>query len=287
MKAILMREFRSFYTSLIGYIFSAFIILFAGIYTSSLCLKGMSANFEYVLGNMSFIYLIAVPILTMRSIAEERRQKTDKLLYSLPVSMTGVVMGKYFALLAALFIPTAVVGLYPLILKPFGDINLLASYGALFGFFLLGASLIAIGLFISSLTESQIVAVTGCFALILLNYFIGALASYFSYSQNANFITVTVIIIGIAALIWLFTKNSVLAVLFGAVFEVILSVIKIVNGDLLYGLMPKIMDKISLFERFYNFPNGVFDITAVVYFIAVSALFLFFTVQVMEKRRWN
>ena len=96
MKAIYKRELKAYFNNILGYIFCAFILLFIGIYTMAINLNGASANFEYAIGNMGFIYLIAVPIITMRAIAEERKQKTDQLLYSLPISMSEVVLGKFF-----------------------------------------------------------------------------------------------------------------------------------------------------------------------------------------------
>ena len=223
----------------------------------------------------------------MRVVAEERRHKTDQLLYSLPITMTEVVFGKYLAMLAVLFIPLAIISVYPLILSLFGNVNFFASYGSLLAFFMLGASLIAMGMFISSLTDNQVVAVIGSFILVLLNYYIGTLAGYVSYSANATFIAFVIVIAAVAFLIYYLTKNSLLAVIIAAIAEIALIAVKLVNPDSLYGLFPKIMDKISVFERFYTFPNGVFDITALVYYIVVIAAFLFFTVQSMEKRRWS
>lgn len=287
MTAIFKRELKSYFNNILGYIFCAFILLFAGIYTMVINLKSGSANFEFVLGNMAFIFLIAVPILTMRVVAEERRHKTDQLLYSLPITMTEVVFGKYLAMLAVLFIPLAIISVYPLILSLFGNVNFFASYGSLLAFFMLGASLIAMGMFISSLTDNQVVAVIGSFILVLLNYYIGTLAGYVSYSANATFIAFVIVIAAVAFLIYYLTKNSLLAVIIAAIAEIALIAVKLVNPDSLYGLFPKIMDKISVFERFYTFPNGVFDITSLVYYIVVIAAFLFFTVQSMEKRRWS
>ena len=158
MTAVLRHELSSYFTNVTGYVFGAFLLLFAGIYTMVINLQSASPYFEYVLMNMDFIFLIIVPILTMRVIAEERRQKTDQLLYSLPLTMTQVALGKYLAMLVIFLIPVAVIGVYPLVLTAFGAVYLPAAYGALTGFFFLGASLIAIGMFISSLTESQAVA---------------------------------------------------------------------------------------------------------------------------------
>ena len=287
MTAIFKREFKSYFNNILGYIFCAFILLFAGIYTMVINLKSGAANFEYVLGNMAFIFLIAVPILTMRVVAEERRQRTDQLLYSLPITTTQIVFGKYLAMLSVLFIPLAIMGIYPLILSAYGSMNFIASYGTLTAFFMLGASLIAMGLFISSLTDNQVVAVIGCFILVLLNYYIGTLASYVSYSANATFIAFVLIIAAVSFAIYYLTKNSLIALIIATISEISLIGVKLLNPELLYGLFPRIMDKISVFERFYTFANGVFDITSIVYYIVVISAFLFFTVQSMEKRRWS
>ena len=107
--------------------FGAFLLLFAGIYTMVINLQSASPYFEYVLMNMDFIFLIIVPILTMRVIAEERRQKTDQLLYSLPLTMTQVALGKYLAMLVIFLIPVAVIGVYPLVLTAFGAVYLPAA----------------------------------------------------------------------------------------------------------------------------------------------------------------
>ena len=118
MKAVFRHELSSYFTGMTGYVFGAFLLLFAGIYTMAVNLNAGLSNFEYVLSNLSFIFLIIVPILTMRVIAEERRQRTDQLLYSLPLSMTGVALGKYAALLVVFLVPTGIICLYPWSCRP-------------------------------------------------------------------------------------------------------------------------------------------------------------------------
>ena len=162
MKAVFRRELSSYFTGLSGCVFGAFLLLFAGIYTMAYNIRAAVSNFEYVLSSMSFIFLVIVPILTMRVFAEEKRQKTDQLLYSLPLTMTEVVMGKYLAMLVMFLIPLCIIGIYPAVLSHFGKVNLAAAYGALVGFFFLGAALLAVGAFISSVTDSQGVAAVLC-----------------------------------------------------------------------------------------------------------------------------
>ena len=150
--------------------FAAVLLPFAGIYTMAICLQSGYSNFEYVLGNIGFIFLSIVPILTMRTFAEEKKQKTDQLLYSLPTGMLRIVIGKYLALLLVFLVPVIILRTYPLVLSMYGELEMKTVYSTIFAFFLLGASLLAIGIFISTLTESQPFAAGGTFVVLLLDY---------------------------------------------------------------------------------------------------------------------
>ena len=287
MTAVLRHELSSYFTNVTGYVFGAFLLLFAGIYTMVINLQSASPYFEYVLMNMDFIFLIIVPILTMRVIAEERRQKTDQLLYSLPLTMTQVALGKYLAMLVIFLIPVAVIGVYPLVLTAFGAVYLPAAYGALTGFFFLGASLIAIGMFISSLTESQAVAAGLCFVVMLLNYFISSLASYVPSPAFASFLCVAVCILVLGLIFRLLTRSGFAALVLTIVLEGGLVAAYTFRSADFQGLFPNLMEQLSLFDRFYEFVNGTFDLTAIVYYLTVIAVFVFLTVQSLEKRRWS
>ncbi len=287
MRAVFYHELSSYFSSVSGYVFGAFLLFFTGIYTMVINLQALMTNFEYVLSNASFVFLIIVPILTMRVIAEERKQKTEQLLYSLPISMTKVILGKYAALLVAFLIPIGIMSIYPIILSAFGNVYLPASYSAICGFFFLGAALIAVGVFVSSITESQAVAAGICFVVMLLNYFIASLAAYVSTTAFASFLACTVLILVLAVVFRMMTKNTFMAIITGLIFEGILLVCYILNSSSFEGLFSNIMEQLSLFERFYKFVDGIFDLTSIVYFITVIGLFLFLSVQSMEKRRWS
>ena len=287
MTAVLRHELSSYFTNVTGYVFGAFLLLFAGIYTMVINLQSASPYFEYVLMNMDFIFLIIVPILTMRVIAEERRQKTDQLLYSLPLTMTQVALGKYLAMLVIFLIPVAVIGVYPLVLTAFGAVYLPAAYGALTGFFFLGASLIAIGMFISSLTESQAVAAGLCFVVMLLNYFISSLASYVPSTAFASFLCVAVCILVLGLIFRLLTRSGFAALVLTIVLEGGLVAAYTFRSADFQGLFPNLMEQLSLFDRFYEFVNGTFDLTTIVYYLTIIAVFVFLTVQSLEKRRWS
>ena len=287
MTAVFRHELSSYFKSVSGYVFGAFLLLFGGSYTTDINLNAGLTNFEYVLDYMCIIFLIIVPILTMRVVAEERRQRTDQLLYSLPLTMTEVVLGKYGALLVVFLAPMAVIGVYPLILSAFGNVYLPAAYSAWLGFFLLGAALLAIGMFISSLTESQAVAAGLCFVVMLVNYFITSLAGFISTTAFASFASFTVVILALAGIVWFMTRSGLASGVLALVLEAVLLFFYAGDTSAFEGLFPEVMENLSLFDQFYQFVNGVFDLRAVVYLLSVSGLFLFLTVQSLEKRRWS
>ena len=287
MTAIYTRELRAYFNGMTGYVFTAFLLVFAGIFTMIYNLNNGYTNFEYVVGNMSMVLFIAIPILTMRTIAEERRQKTDQLLYSLPVGMTRIVLGKYLAVLTTAALPCLVMCLYALALTTFGDINIAAAAGSIVGFFLLSAALAAVGMFISSLSENQAVAAGVTCAVMLLLYFMADLASYVPDSAFASFAAIAVVILILAAVVKMMTKSNLVAIAFGAVGVGILTVFFALYQDSFQGLFARVADGLSVFERFYLFVDGVFDLTAVVYFLSIAGAALFLTVQTMEKRRWS
>lgn len=273
MLAIFQRDLRSYAVTMTGWVFIAFILVFVGIYSMVYNLTYGYGNFEYVLSSLTMIYLLGVPILTMRCFAEERRQGTDQLLYALPLTSGKIVLGKYLAMFVVLAVPLAVSRLYPLVLSAFGDVYLPTTYVSIFAFFLLGAALTAIGMFASSLCESQVTAAVSCFALLLINYVQTSLASFIPSGAGTAILVLTLLIVlGTAGLLSL-TKNGIFSVAVGALCEVVLI------GDVLTGL--------SLFDRYESFVNGIFDLTAVVFYLAVIASFACLTINAFETRRWN
>lgn len=281
------REFNSYFHSLYGYVFTAFVVLVAGIYTTGDCLRGGSANFAGVVGSMSFIYLIIIPILTMRVFAEERRQRTEQLLYALPVSMGEVVVGKYLALISILALPTAIMALYPPILSFFGHMDLLAAYCALLGFFLCGCALCAVGVFLSSLADNQAVSAGICFVAMLLLFFLSSLANLISGSPSATLLAAAVLLGLLGLLTYSLTKSKQAALVLTGGLETVLLICYFLFKDHFTGVFPAVMKKLSVFDRYYVFLDGIFDLTGLVYMASFIAIFLLLTTLSMEKRRWN
>ena len=287
MGAIFRHELRNYFHSLTAYVFGAFLLAVVGLGSVLYNLQAAVSNFEFVLSFASIIFVVIVPILTMRTLAEERRQRTDQLLYSLPITTTQVVLGKYFALLVVYLIPLAVVSLYPLLFSQFGEVYLPTSYGSLFAFFMMGAALLAVGMFLSSLTDNQGFAAGIGIAAILLNYYSVSPAEYTSSTAMGSLIALYVIALLLGVVIHNLTRNENLAYGVTLVLIAALSVAYFVNSSAFEGLLPDIMTKLSLFRQFNSFVNGAFDLTAIVYNVSVMGFFLFLSVQSMEKRRYN
>lgn len=287
MIAVFKHELRSYFHSFTAYVFGAFLLAIVGVGAMLYNLQAAVSNFEYVLQFGNIVFVVIVPILTMRVIAEERKQKTDQLLYSLPITTTQVVLGKYAALLMVYLIPLAIISIYPLIFAQFGDVYLPTSYGSLFAIFLMGAALIALGVFISALTDNQGLAAGVSIAVILFNYYSVSLSEYVSSTVLGSVAALTVLIVTLGLVIRYVTKNENLAYGVSFVLVALVCVVCWVDPSVFEGLLPSVMKQLSLFERFNTFVSGVFDLTAIVYYLSFSLFFLFLSVQSLEKRRYN
>ena len=287
MGSVYRHELSSAFTGLTAYVFSAFLLLFGGIYTMAYNISMRLANFELVLQSISFLFIIIIPVVTMRTLAEERHQKTEQLLYALPISTTQVILGKFGALLVVFAIPLCFVALYPLLFSRFGEVYLPTAYGSLFAFFLLGAALMAVGVFLSSLTDNQGLAAGLGVGAILLNYYSVSLSEYVSSTAVGSLIAFAVLTVCLVLIIRALTRNDVLAISVGLVLLIGLVGVYLLDQTALEGLLPSLMKTLSLFSRFTVFVNGVFDMTGVVYYLSVIVFFLFLAVQSMEKRRYN
>ena len=287
MTAVLKHELSLFYHNMTGYVFGAFLLLFTGIGAMIYNINASVANFEYVLSFISVVFVVIIPILTMRIIAEERRQKTDQLLYSLPITSAEIAIGKYLALLVVFMIPLVFVAAYPLIFAQYGDVYLPTSYGSLVAFFFMGAAFISMGMYISSLSESQGIAAGICIAFMLFNYFCATLADYVSASVAGSVVALAVLCIALSFVVKIMTRSNIASFITFVLGAAAILAFYFTGSDSLENLLPNIMKNLSLYERFNIFVNGVFDITGIVYYISVIAFFLFLSIQSLEKRRYN
>ena len=288
MKAIYKREVQSYFNSMIGWMFTAALTAFIGIYFMAYNLFQGDAYFSTALGATLFVLMVLVPILTMRSMAEERRSRTDQLLLTAPASVTAVVMGKYLAMLTVLACPLAIACLCPLIIHFNGTAFLLSDYASILAFFLLGAAEIAVGLLISALTESQVLSAVGTFGLLLVLYLWDGLVGYLPSTAGGSLAGLLVILALVCFLVNALSSNWKVT---AAVFVVGAAAIiggYIAAGDQFAGLLPDVLGRFSLLGAFDSFSvDHVFDVRGILLYLSLIALLVFLTVQVVQKRRWN
>lgn len=287
MIAVWKHELRSAFHSLTVYLFCAALLAFVGVGAMMYNIQAAYANFEYALGYVSVGLVVIIPVLTMRSFAEERRQKTDQLLYALPLKTWQIVGGKYLSLVTMFFLPIAIIGIYPYLFSRYGEVYLPGAYGALLAFFVMGTALIAVGMFISSLTDNQGFAAGIAIVAFLLNYFSVSLAEQVSETSFGSAMVLCGVAVLLGILIRSLTRSN--AIGFGVGGGLLAAVLAayFINDAWFENLLPNIMKELSLFERFYTFVDGVFDVTGLVFYGSVIALGLFLTVQSLEKRRYN
>ena len=184
MLAIFKREFNSYMNTVTGPLFVAVNLFFLGIYFVAYHLYMGEPRVAYTVQSVIFVFLIVTPVLTMRSMAQERRQRTDQLLFTSPVSPAGIILGKYFGMVSVFLLPVLVLCAYPLVLSIYGKVPMAESYVSILAYFLFGSACISIGLFMSSLTENLIIAAVGTFGTLLLGYLMAGIKAIISQSGN-------------------------------------------------------------------------------------------------------
>lgn len=288
MLAIYKKELRQYFNSMIGFVFLAFFLVIIGIYTWAYNLSSGLGNFEVTLGGISFMYVLLVPILTMRIVAEENRQKTDQLLYTAPVSLTKIIVGKYFAVLtlfSCAFIPICI---YPLIIHMYGtDVRLAPAYSSIIGFYLLGAATIAIGLFISSLTESQVIASVVSFITLLLTFLLSNITGMLPTEAISQCVMIAVLWLVICLVFYHIMNNVTVLVMMAVIGEVAIWIIYAVKSSLYESLLTNILNTLALSTRFDDFSLGILNYDAIVYYVSIAFLFVFLTIQMIKKKRFN
>ncbi len=235
MTAIYKRELKSYMTSMIGWVFIAFFIAIGSVYFLAYNLSSGYTYFSYALCSTTLFLMLGVPVLTMRSFAEEQKNKTEQLLMTAPISLTNIVMGKYLAMLTILGIPNLVFCIFPVIIKSYGEAHLKIDYMSIFTYFLLGCLFIAIGMYLSARTESQVIAAITTFAALFIVYMWEGLVSFLPFTTIQTFL-------------YKFTAITVL-------------------------------ENVAV--------NKLLDIPGLIAYISVAGIFVFLTIQTLQKRRWN
>lgn len=287
MAAIFKRETRAYFTGMIGYVTAAVSLFFLGLYFTNRNLMYASSDFASVLYTTTMILLFLLPAISMRSFAEERRNKTDQLLLTSPVSIPAIVLGKFLAEFAVFAAPMVVAIFMPLILLAFGNVSLVSAYSALLAYLLLGAACLSIGTWISALTENQIIAYLATFGALIVTYLMNGIQTMFTSGSLLALIVFLVMLLIASILVGVLCKSLTTGCAVFCVGGVVLAVLFVVRPTWLLSAFDSVLSALALFEPFNDVVGGMFSIPAIVYYLSVIALFLFLTGQALERRRWN
>lgn len=287
MTAIFKREFKSCFTGMIGWVIAAVSLFFLGLYYTNRNLLYASSDFATVLYTMTMILLFLLPAISMRSFAEERKNKTDQLLLTSPVGIPSIVAGKYLAEVAVFALPLAAAVIMPLILTAFGTVSLVEAYSALLGYLLLGAACLAVGTWISALTENQILAYLATFGALLVAYLMNGIQTMFTTGNLLAFVVFMVIVLVAAILVGVSCKRLTAGLTVFCIGAAAVFILFLARPAWLLTAFNAVLDALALFEPFKDIVGGMFSIPAIVYYLSVIGLFLFMTGQALERRRWN
>lgn len=288
MLAVYKRELKAYFTSSTGFIFMGFFLLISGFFFAMTNLFGASPNYNSVLGSITFIFLIVVPILTMRLMPDDKRQRTDQLLLTSPLSLGGIVLGKYFAAVTVFLITLLITCIYPIILSFFGNLAVWEIVGGYIGFMLLGSAFIAIGLFVSSLTDNQVIAAVTTFTALLFTWIIDWVAQGLPTDRVSGIIFAGILALIAGAFVYYNTRNiyvGLATTLVGA--AIIVATYFLADKYFFDGFIVRVFEWFSLLKRYEEFQMGVLSLGPVIYYLTFSAAFVYLTIRVLEKKRWS
>ena len=287
MTAIFKREFRSYFTGMVGYAVAAVSLFFLGLYFTNRNLLYQSSDFAGVLYTTTMILLFLLPAVSMRSFAEERRARTDQLLLTSPVSIPAIVAGKFLAQLAVFCVPLTAAAVMPLILTAFGKVSLVSAYAALLGYILLGGACLAVGTFVSCLTENQIVAYLASFVVLLIAYLMNGIKTMFTSGNILAFVVFALVLLAVSVAVGVLCKNILAGAGVLAVGAAALFALFILRPAWLLSAFDAVLTALALFAPYAEIVGGSFSLPVILYYLSVIGVFLFFTGQTLERRRWN
>lgn len=287
MLAVYKKELRGYLTSMVGYVFIAFVLLILGIYFTAYNLQYASPDFGATLSSVTFLFLVITPILTMRILAEEKKNRTDQLLLTAPISVWKVILGKYLSMVTIYAIPVVISAFYPLIMGRYGVISYPMAYVAVIGFFFLGCAQIAVGLFLSSVTESQVIAAVLTFGILFCSYMMDGIESFFSDTAISSMVAFLIIAVVVGIVVYQLTKNIIFSSCVGGVLVIGIAAVYFIKPTVFTGLIQKFLNLFAIANHFDNFVGGIFDVTGIIYMVSVVCIFVFLTVQCIQKHRWS
>lgn len=287
MLAVMKRELRTYFSTPIGYIFMGLFLLVSGFFFAYGNIIQRSTYYNGFLSSILFIFLFAVPLLTMRLLSEDARQHTDQLLLTSPLSITEIVLGKYLAAVVVFLLTLLITALYAVLVAVYGDLAMWETVGAYVGFILMGCCFISIGMFVSATTENQVTAAVVTFFALLLVWVIDLVQQAVPADILSGFIFTLVVAVGLGLFVYLSTRNLYVGILVAVVAVGAAVAVYVLNRPAYSRLIGKVLGWFSLQGRYESFTLGILKLDAVVYYLSFSATFVFLTARLIDRRRWS
>lgn len=287
MFAILERELRAYFTSPIGYVFIGIFVFTAGLFFSVQVLFPRNPNFTGVFSSLIFVFLLLIPILTMRLMSEDKDKKIDQLLFTSPLKLWEIILGKYFAAVIVYLLAIVIIGFYPLIMSMHGEVNMLGTGFAFLGFILLGCAFISIGLFISSTTSNQIVAAAVTFGVLLAIWILDYIVNVLPTDNTSGIVFCTIMALLFSYFLYYTTKNKFLGVLSACTLGAIIIVVGLTLPTFYTGIIYRFASNLSLIKQLDGFMMGAIAVGPIVYYLSVCFIFIYLTIRNQERSRWS
>ena len=287
MLAIFKRELKAYFLTPIGYFYMGIFLLLTGIFFFFDNILSGRSQYTGFLGSLLMIFLFAVPLLTMRLFSEEKRQKTDQLLLTSPVSITGIVCGNFLAAMTVFCGTLLVTVSYALVIAAYGDLLVWETLGSYIGFIFLGACYISLGIFISAITENQLTAAFATFFTLMLIWLIDPISRVVPTDTRSGIISAVVLLVILLIFIFFSTRNWAISLGAGIAGGLTIGGFYLFGQNVFFGFLRNFMGWFSLNSRYNPFSMGLLKFDDLLYYASFFSLFLFLTIRLIEKRRWN
>ena len=286
MTAVMMRELRSYFQTPVGYVIVGLFLLVTGVLFTVFNMLSQSSDFSSFLSSFLILYVLVIPLLTMRLWSEERRQRTDQLLLTSPITVTQIVVGKFLAAFIVYLITMVVTMLYAVVVGIFGDLIVSQTIGAYIGLILLGASLISVGVLISASAENQVSAAFFSVITLLLIFIIRIVKTAVPQTEGVASVFAVAAVVGIGVFFFTNTRNWIVTAAISVVAAGGFVLTYFIDAAVFRGLLGNLLDIISLFDRLASFSIGIVKLEEVVFHLSFTSVLLFITIRLIERRRW-
>ncbi len=287
MNSIIKKELYQYFTTMTGYIFLTTLVIVTAITFMSNNVFGISADYETTMFSTLTVFLLLIPLLTMRLFAEESKQKTDQLLFTSPIKISNIVIGKFLAGLSIFLIGLLITLTFPLSISRVGNVLTPQLYSSIFGYILLVSCFISVGVFVSSITDNQITSAAITFATIFLFFILDAIIGSLPIDRQSTFIFLFFIFIIISIIFYDSTKSKVAAIVSFVIMAILTGIVFSVSPNLFDNGIYRVLSWFSLLGRFEGFTVGVIDLSDVLYYISFIVIFIYLTIANLEKKRWK